>query len=873
VGPPAAHDQAGTSSAGATDWPASLRWEPDLGARDVNLSRVTDIAFTPMEPGLRNELITRTYGDLADSMAELLGTENATWTAFGQWASHTIGSYLRLPIPGLGPMIAQAFGDGNRDVFADIARAHITFLDTVGGAHRRGDDLDEAWRRCIRGLNRDLFHPPGGPDGGTEDEFWASIRDPRLELGARTRNQFLILGFRSYRNALTEPDPERKARLILLGNCLIGLHEQRLLSLAISVGFRSWLRTLTTLWQLFTTRYRWRHRYPGTLRLRIENWWIHFATRHVIGVSLPTGTVRVGRPVPPGARPISITPAPSDTVTPATAPPGAGPQRRPARPILDVDEDELLTSLMDRLGVDGGPASCWNDLSDRMAFIAALFAERQRDPDWFGGDGLIIRPEPSIDLDRELARHAERIADRPEPDEPASVPSPLSDRQLDFLRTRSPDLARLARQDLDYDSIVDGPGRQALAPIKIDFERRHRRLTRPGGLLDPATCYHARNLFRGNSTIWFLGLLMRSLPESYNSAIGAHALGLVSDLATDAFRRTGETARFVLDILADDEGWRLGRMVPDGPAYRSVVGVRCMHAIVALRLGRDHWDHRRFGAPINLEDLLGAALSFCVPPIEMLDDLGVSLPPEARNTYVRFWLGIGVLLGLPEDMVHGPDGRCLDYHQALALSRAIRRRHHARSVDGVRLTEALLVGMVDGFPRFAGWLAPGLMQVMGRDRVGRQLMISVGPGRRRAAVVAAVFSWSLRLRPLRPAVRRLVQSIGRRWIMPFVDQGRTRPYRRPLQADDDQRILSELRSADYWPVDCKPGAARSHGADRRSVATDSRSRSRNEPDREQERHRRLQQYLAPQGLWLLPRSEPDRRAGAGAESRNGRGGR
>ncbi len=872
MGPPAVQDQGATSSAVATDWPASLRWDPDLAARDVSLRRVTDIAFTPMEPRLRNELITRTYGDLAEAMAELLGTENATWTGFGQWASHTIGRYLRLPIPGLGPMIAQAFGDGNRDVFADIARAHITFLDTVGRAHHRGDDLDEAWRRCRRDLNRDLFHPPGGPDGGTEDEFWASIRDPRLQLGARTRNQFLVLGFRAYRNALTEHDPERKARLILLGNCLIGLHEQRLLSLAISVGFRSWLRTLTTLWQLFTTRYRWRHRDPGPLRLRIENWWIHFATRHVIGVSLPTGTVRVGRPVPPGADPIPIPPAPPATATSIGARPGAGPDRRGARRIFDVDDDELLVSLMARLGVDGGPANCWNDLSDRMAFIAALFARRQRDPDWFDGEGRVVRPEPSIDLARELARHAERIAHRPEPDEPASVASPLSDRQLDFLRTRSPDLARLARQDLDYDSIVGGLGRQALVPIMTDFDQRYRRLSRPGGLLDPPTCYRARNLFRENSTTWFLGLLMRSLPESYSSAIGAHALGLVSDLATDAFRRTGETARFVLDVLAADEGWRLGRMVPNGPAYRSVVGVRCMHAIVAVRLGQDHWDHRRLGTPINLEDLLGAALSFCVPPIEMLDDLGVTLPPESRDTYVRFWLGIGVLLGLPEDVVRGADGRCLDYQQAQALSRAIRRRHHARSVDGVRLTEALLVGMVDGFPRFAGWLAPGLMQVMGRDSVGRQLMISVGPGRRRAAVVAAVFSWSLRLRPIRPAVRWLVQRIGRRWILPFAEQGRTRPYRRPLQADDDERILAELRSADHWPVDCPPGEAPPNRLDQPSAATGSGPRPRSEPDHRQDRHRRLQQSLAPQALWLLPRSEPDRRAGAGDDSRNGQAG-
>ena len=66
------------------DWPGTLRWTPDLTSRDITNRRVNDIAFTPMESRLRNELITRTYGDLAQAMAEVLGSDNATWTAFGQ---------------------------------------------------------------------------------------------------------------------------------------------------------------------------------------------------------------------------------------------------------------------------------------------------------------------------------------------------------------------------------------------------------------------------------------------------------------------------------------------------------------------------------------------------------------------------------------------------------------------------------------------------------------------------------------------------------------------------------------------------------------------------------------------------------------------
>ncbi|MDH3294211.1 MAG: DUF2236 domain-containing protein [Acidimicrobiia bacterium] len=826
------------------------------------MDRIEDIAFSPMDPRLRNELITRTYGDLAQAMAELFGTTDATWAGFGQWASHTIGRYLQLRIPRLGTLIARAFGDGNRDVFADIGRAHIMFLETVGRAHLDGGDLDLAWRQCFRQMGQRLFSPPGGPDGGTEDEFWASIRDPRLEGRPGLHNPILIMGFRAYRNALSEPDPDVRSRHILLGNCLLGLHEQRLLSLAITVGFRSWLRTLTTPWQMFRSQYRWRHSEPGRWRLGFENWWIHFATRHLITVHLASGDVKVGRPVPDGVNPIRVRPGHREPAV--TTGPG---RRRRRRSISALSDEELLSKLFGRLRVDGRAAACWNDLDDRMAFIAATFAQHQRDHRWFNPNGEVHRPRPWSGLESELEHHRQRVAwietagHHQQEEATANVDSPLTDEQLDELRTISPDLARLGPNTLVFDDIgrndeggraeggraeggrAEGgrnKDRQALQPIFTDFAQTLDRISRPGQLLDPDNNRRVRHLFRNSSTMWFLGLLMRSLPESYASAIGAHALGQVSDLATNAFRRSGETARFVLDILSARPGWKQGRLVPGGPAARSIVGVRAMHAIVAGRLQALGWDDERHGAPINVEDLLGAALAFCVPPIEMIEQLRGPMNPENRDAYVQFWMGIGVLLGIPEQLVRNPDGRCIGYEQALALSLAIRRRHHTRSLDGVRLTEALLVGAIDGFPRFAGWMAPGLMQVLGRDEVNRMLMITVGPGRTKAALVARLFSWMLSLKPFRPLIRRFILWVGKRWIRPFVEQGRTRPYRRPLQPEDDVRIRSELKAADNWPADCP--------VDRRRTRPINRPGPRS-PGGQEER-RRKQTLLAPQALWL-----------------------
>ena len=71
-----------------------VAWQPLLSSRAVDLPRMMSVAFTPMAPALRNELITEAYGDLATAMADCLGTTDATWCTFGQWASHAIGNYL-----------------------------------------------------------------------------------------------------------------------------------------------------------------------------------------------------------------------------------------------------------------------------------------------------------------------------------------------------------------------------------------------------------------------------------------------------------------------------------------------------------------------------------------------------------------------------------------------------------------------------------------------------------------------------------------------------------------------------------------------------------------------------------------------------------
>jgi len=176
-----------------------------------------------------------------------------------------------------------------------------------------------------------------------------------------------------------------------------------------------------------------------------------------------------------------------------------------------------------------------------------------------------------------------------------------------------------------------------------------------------------------------------------------------------------------------------------------------------------------------------------------------------KDAYTSFWCGIGHLLGAPLEAVTTLDSTgarvALTYEQGQAVMLDIRRRHHARSLDGVVLTEALLAGVGDGFPRGFGWMSHGMMNAVGDRTVTTMLLAHMGPGRRRSAIVA----WSLRLglgsRLTSAPSRWLVQKIGTRWLEPFMTLGERRPYRHPGRYMVTPGQVGNT-NVEVWPFGC-----------------------------------------------------------------------
>lgn len=759
------------------------------------MARMEDVAFTPMDARARNHLITEAYADIADAMAELVGREHITWTALGSWTSNSVGGFLdlRIPLtnrraPGVGRVIARPLGEGNRRVFADIGRAHAIFFETVGAAHDAGDDLEPAWDRCAVRLERAVFDPPGlTPDvGKTKVETYF---ETLINYSRDTHRDLLVLAFREFKDAIGTTDPGRKARKVLLGNLLIAIFEQRRLNHEISLEFRSWLRNATTRPRLFETHRDFLNRDPGPRRLALENRWIRFATRRLTTVDLPGGhRISVGKGIPEGPDPIDPFASP--------LPPGSDPELR------ELDTDELLGTLFAILTPTRDPAEDWNSLHQRLRFIFALFCHYQNAPIWFDEGGALHRPPVRTRAKNRAEARIARLTVLEEYDSGPMVRA-LPEEELTALADvpSSPGLEDAPSVSLE--TLRDDRQRRSIfRHVEADSRTRLAEMQTPDGFLTPDICRRARALYGEWELLILMGLMFRSLPADYAAGTGVRVLGEVSDLGTDSFRRAGETAHFLRDLLANDDGWNDGMLEVDGRAFASVVGVRSLHSIVAHALDDGSWDHETFGFPVNQRDVFGTALGFVVPVFEMIDTLHPGISPDDKAAYLSFWLGIGYVLG-------GPDPRRwfvpdeppeIHYSRGAAAAYQLRSMVWVRTLDGVRLTEALVAGIADGFPRWAGWLAPGSMRALGEPWANKVMMIDQGRGRGRSKVVAAGLRAGLRFRATRPMTRWALQAAGRKWLEPFMRVGTARPYRRG--AVEGERLEAPPGAFDpaYWPT-------------------------------------------------------------------------
>ena len=181
-----------------------------------------------------------------------------------------------------------------------------------------------------------------------------------------------------------------------------------------------------------------------------------------------------------------------------------------------------------------------------------------------------------------------------------------------------------------------------------------------------------------------------SLPECYIMRYGTEVLAFTKFLQIDPARRIRETAQMIMSVMCP------GGLVGDGrvgTGVHSTQKVRVMHAIIRYMIEHDPATpanstdpelRRKFGRPINQEDLAFTLLTFSYIAVRSYVKLGVRMTPAEKDAYIHCWNVVGFLMGIREELLPA------NYEESEKLYHAIRAHQGGASEAGRALAAALL---------------------------------------------------------------------------------------------------------------------------------------------------------------------------------------
>ena len=203
-----------------------------------------------------------------------------------------------------------------------------------------------------------------------------------------------------------------------------------------------------------------------------------------------------------------------------------------------------------------------------------------------------------------------------------------------------------------------------------------------------------------------VALATASLVYCYAGYPGVKVLTFSRRLDHDAVRRVGETAQFVLAVMAP------GSLHAGGRGIRKIQKVRLLHAAIRhLVSASGRWDPEADGVPICQEDLSGTLMSFTWIVIDALRKLGVRVDDREAEDYYYRWRVIAEMMGI------APSAIPVDLHQARELTEYIAGRNHRRSPEGIEMTRALFELHTASLPAGFSGAAPALTRYLLGDEM------------------------------------------------------------------------------------------------------------------------------------------------------------
>ncbi|MCZ6672174.1 MAG: hypothetical protein O7C75_04465 [Verrucomicrobia bacterium] len=347
----------------------------------IDKQSIRKIITLESDPALRNLLITQSYHDLATSLNQILGQQNANWCHFATWASRTAGTFIRNEeIPGIFRGLIEK-SRGYREMVNRLEHK-------IRGIHSKADttslgELPSAITADVSiqiTLGNLKVYSELAPlfaimitkfqSNRSNKEKVQSIISTLKEGSTQSGGQQLLKdAVTNYFKAHKTTDPDEKAEILLLANGQVGLHEQirlqpyiqKSIDALVGVSIQAMHEDLYAASpksfkeRLLSTLDHMVHPIEGKLQVL----WEKMATRVLMTLKVPGKTLHLGKPLPP-------------------------PKGLPLYPkaLRKIKNEELKNLLLHygalKIGKHETPARDWVRLDQRMRYIFDLFRSRQQ---------------------------------------------------------------------------------------------------------------------------------------------------------------------------------------------------------------------------------------------------------------------------------------------------------------------------------------------------------------------------------------------------------------------------------------------------------------------------------------------------------------
>jgi hypothetical protein len=155
-------------------------------------------------------------------------------------------------------------------------------------------------------------------------------------------------------------------------------------------------------------------------------------------------------------------------------------------------------------------------------------------------------------------------------------------------------------------------------------------------------------VFLTNGLLTALVLLAKSIPSGYGAPCLTKILEISENLDKKTYRRLLGVLQMVVNVASP------GAFKPGGKAILTAQKLRLLHAGVRLIARRDErlTDYeRRYGVPVNHEDMLATIMGFSYLVITGFRTLKVGLTPEQEEDYYYLWRVFAQLMAIPAECV------------------------------------------------------------------------------------------------------------------------------------------------------------------------------------------------------------------------------